>query len=177
MNTDAEKAATGALYCCRDATTCLRVLSGLTISNGLCWSPDGSRFYHTDSWTRRIDTYDYNLESGGISNQHTLTQIPETDGCPDGMTIDTHGNLWVALWGGGAVVCLDGLNGEELARVPLPVTQVTSCTFGGNALDELFITTAAVSLTAQARAAQPMAGDVFRARPGVKGLPLTLGQI
>jgi sugar lactone lactonase YvrE len=176
MNAMPVKKATAALYCYQGAGICRAALGGLTISNGLGWSPDGSKFFHTDSCTRRIDVYAYDLSSGILGERRTVAHIAEADGLPDGLAVDVEGHLWVALWGGGAVVRLDGRNGHELGRVPLPVKQVTSCTFGGPALDELFITTAAVGLSGPQRSAQSKAGGLFRVRPGVIGLPVSLGR-
>lgn len=173
MNMATEKAATAALYSYQGADDCRLLLDHLTISNGLGWSPDGRRFFHTDSWARRIDTYAYDLATGTISDGRILAHISEKDGMPDGLTVDSDGHLWVALWGGGAVLRLDGRTGHELTRLPLPVTQVTSCTFGGAALDELYITTATAGLSGPQLAAQPSAGGIFRVHPGVVGLPVT----
>ena len=95
--------------------------------------------------------------------------IPPEVGAPDGMTIDAEGGLWVALWGGGAVHrYLDG----RLDRViNLPVSQPTSCAFGGPDLDELFVTSAWERLSVAQRRAQPLAGALLRIRPGVRGVP------
>jgi len=177
MSATTVKAPTAALYSYQSTGLCHTLLTGLTISNGLGWSPDGRRFFHTDSWTRRIDVYAYDLATGTISDSRTLARISEKDGLPDGLTVDAEGHLWVALWGGGAVLRLDGHDGRELARVTLPVTQVTSCTFGGPALDELYITTVTAGLSGPQLAAQRTAGGIFRAHPGVAGLPVTPAQI
>ena len=87
------------------------------------------------------------------------------------MTIDAEGHLWVAIWDGWRVVRIDSATGETRDAIPLPVQRPTSCAFGGPALDTLYITSAALGLSAEERAAQPLAGAVFEIRPGVTGLP------
>lgn len=150
----------------------VRVLSGVTISNGLAWSADGRTMYYTDTLTRRIDCFDFDPSDGGISNRRLLVQV--ADGYPDGMDIDVNGNLWVALWGASAVVCYDGRSGAELARVQLPVSQPSSCCFGGPDLDTLFITTARQSLSIDALLNEPTAGSIYQVKPGVVGRPVDL---
>jgi sugar lactone lactonase YvrE len=143
-----------------------RVVEGTTVSNGLGWSPDGSAMYYVDSPTRRIDVFDYDLDTGTASERRPFVEVDAPDGVvPDGLTVDAEGGVWVALWGGSAVrrYAPDGRPDTEVA---LPVSQVTSCCFGGAALDELYVTTAALDLSDE-----PLAGGLFRCRPGVKGLP------
>jgi len=159
----------GSLYCLDRTLQARTVFDGVSISNGLAWSADQTRFYYVDSLTRRIDWFDYEVEAGAISNRRIFRTIPTEYGIPDGMSIDENGNLWVAFWGGSAVRCFDGLNGAELAKIPVPATQVSSCCFGkGN---ELFITTARCELSEAALEEQPLAGSIFRAAPGVSGPP------
>lgn len=149
--------------------TASRVLDGLTISNGLAWSHDGETMFFIDSPTHRIDAFSYSAETGEISDRRTVIQIPPDLGSPDGMTIDAEGGLWVALWGGSAIHrYLDG----RLDRViRMPVSQPTSCAFGGPELDELFVTSAWKGLATEARLREPLAGSVFRLHPGVRGVP------
>lgn len=145
------------------------VLDGVTISNGLAWSLDGRTMYYIDTPTQRIDAFSFTPATGEVSHRRSLIRIPPELGAPDGMTIDAEGGLWVALWGGGAVHrYLDG----RLDRViKLPVSQPTSCTFGGEDLDELYVTSAWQGLSVKERQAQPLAGALFRVRPGVRGIP------
>jgi sugar lactone lactonase YvrE len=146
-----------------------RVLEGVTISNGLAWSVDGRTMYFIDTPTQRVDAFSFTPSTGEVGDRRPLIRIPREAGAPDGMTIDAEGGLWVALWGGGAVHrYLDG----QLDRVlRLPVSQPTSCTFGGEELDELYVTSAWEGLSAAERRQQPLAGAVFRGRPGVRGIP------
>jgi sugar lactone lactonase YvrE len=142
------------------------VLAGVTVSNGLAWSPDGATAYYIDTPTQRVDAFDYDRD-GGLTNRRTIVRIPEDAGGPDGMTVDTEGRLWIALWGGSGVRCYLP-NGELVEHLTLPVTQVTACTFGGPDLDELYITTSRQQIEPNS---QPVAGALFRARTGAAGLP------
>ena len=146
-----------------------QMLDGVSCSNGITWSGDQTTMYYIDSPTRKIDAFDYDTTSGAIGNRRTVLATPEDFGGPDGMTIDTDGNLWVAFWGKSCVRCIDPRSGRVRHTVRLPVSNVTSCIFGGEKLDELYITSARESLDEQALAEQPAAGGLFRARPGVKG--------
>lgn len=165
--------AVGALYVIEEGRPPRRMLEGLTISNGMGWSAAGDKFYFTDTATNRVDVFDYNVVAGTILNRRALATF-SVDEFPDGMTMDADDNLWVALWGAWAVVCLDGQSGRELRRIQLPVSQPSSCVFGGMQLDELFITTARVGLPAAALECEPDAGGIFRIRPGVCGRPVQL---
>jgi len=165
----------GSLYCLERALPAREVFDGVSISNGLAWSGDQTRFYYIDSLTRRIDLFDYDAESGSISNRRIFRTIPKEYGIPDGMCIDENGNLWVAFWGGSAVRCFDGTTGEELAQISVPATQVSSCCFGDG--NELFITTARCELSETALEKQPLAGSIFRAEPGVSGPPPRIFQV
>lgn len=148
-----------------------KVLENVTISNGLAWSPDNSTMYYIDSPTQQVVAFDYDLESGVISNKRSVVSIPEEEGTPDGMTIDMEGNIWVAHWGGSQVSRWDPNTGKLLNTIPVPAAQVTSCAFGGEHLDELYITTAREGLDEQALAEQPYAGGVFTIKTDIPGLP------
>jgi sugar lactone lactonase YvrE len=142
------------------------VLTGVTISNGLEWTPDGSAAYYIDSPTRTISRFDYAAGEGLADRRPFLATAPD-DGLPDGLTVDAEGGVWVAFFSGAAVrrytpgATLD-------AVIELPVDNVTACTFGGPGLDTLFITTSREDLPP---GEQPAAGALFTARPGVRGLP------
>lgn len=143
------------------------VLENVTVSNGMVWSLDGETVYYVDSPTRRIDAFDFDAASGTFTNRRPFAQVEDTEGRPDGMTIDTEGCLWVALFGGSAVRRYTP-DGQLDTAIELPVSQVTACTFGGPGLDELYITTSRQGLPA---GVQPDAGALFRARPGARGVP------
>ncbi|MEU8800235.1 SMP-30/gluconolactonase/LRE family protein [Spirillospora sp. NPDC048819] len=140
------------------------VLDGVTISNGLEWSPDGGRAYYVDTATERVDVFDYDREHG-LTGRRAFAAAP---GGPDGLTVDEEGGVWVALYGGGSVrrYAPDGTLDEV---VELPVTKVTACTFGGRGLDRLFITTSREHLDP---GAEPEAGALFACTPGVRGVPV-----
>jgi sugar lactone lactonase YvrE len=139
------------------------VLANVTVSNGLDWSPDGSLAYYNDTDTGRVDVFDYERDAG-LSDRRPFV---ETGARPDGLTVDAEGGVWVALSNAGAVRRYTA-HGVLDDVVELPVTKVTACTFGGLGLDELFIATSREGLESSA---EPAAGSLFRAIPGVTGLP------
>ena len=148
-----------------------QLLAGVTLSNGIDWSPDGTLLYFVDSALQRIDAFDYAAD-GGVSGRRTFVEIPSRAGMPDGLTVDAEGCVWVALWEGAAVRRYTP--GGELERtVEVPARLVTSCAFGGADLEDLYITTSTWELDAAALRDEPHAGAVFVARPGVRGLPPT----
>lgn len=136
-------------------------LPGISMSNGLGWSPDRTRMYYVDSVTQRLDVLDHDPETGGISGRRMLCTLPG-DQLPDGLSVDAAGGIWLAVWGGGCVLHLSP-DGRELGRIPLPTPLVTSCAFGGPGYRTLFITTASEN------EADPHAGRLFAADVGVAG--------
>jgi sugar lactone lactonase YvrE len=146
------------------------VLTGVTVSNGLGWSSDRTTMYYIDSPTHRIEVFDFDLDSGELANRRTLVHLPANWGLPDGMTVDEEGFLWVAFWSGSAVRRFDPV-GKVVSTIEFPVSQVTSCAFGGDDLAELYVTTARDSLSEAQLEGQPLAGALFRLRPGIRGLP------
>jgi sugar lactone lactonase YvrE len=158
----------GSLYRLGADAKPVRMLTGLTVSNGLGWSPDRTTMYFIDSPTQRIDVFDFDLDRGEIANRRTLVEIPQAWGLPDGMTIDQEGFLWVAFWGGSAVRRFDPA-GAVVSTVEFPVSQVTSCAFGGEELSDLYVTTARDGLSGAQQQEQPLAGGLFRLRSGVRG--------
>jgi sugar lactone lactonase YvrE len=141
------------------------VLSGVSISNGLDFSPDNRTMYYIDTPTRAVAAFDYDLQAGILSNRRVLARIPARQGYPDGMTVDAAGDLWVALWGGWGVLRI-GPDGCVKRLLEVPAKRVSSCAFGGDDLQTLFITTAGGG---PVEPAQPHAGGVFAARPGATG--------
>ena len=156
----------GALYRV-DGSGATRVLDGVSISNGLAWSPDGATMYYIDSPTRRVEAFD--VQGGEITRRRPVVTLD--DGFPDGMCSDVDGNLWIALWGGGCVACHDPRTGRRLARIDIPAEAVTSCCFGEGGT--LFITTASRDLDAEKRRRQPLAGGIFRAETGTRGVAVS----
>ncbi len=147
-----------------------RVLSGVTLSNGLDWSPDRRTMYYIDSTTHGIDAFDFEISTGALSGRRRLVELPREWGLPDGMTVDEEGCLWVAFWGASSLRRFES-DGEVVTVIDLPVSRVTSCAFGGDDLDDLYVTSACCGLSPQELREQPHAGGLFRLRPGVRGLP------
>lgn len=160
----------GALYRLDKDSTIYKMIDGVGTSNGIVWSADKTKMYYIDTPTRKVMGYDYDNETGDISNPKVAVEIPDGIGYPDGMTIDRKDNLWVALWGGSAVACFNPENGELLRKIEVPAKNVTSCAFGGDDLETLYITTARESTSDEDLERFPNAGGVFKVRPGVKGV-------
>ena len=124
--------------------------------------------YFIDSATQGVDVFDYDVGAGSVGNRRRLVTIERAHGIPDGMTADNQGNLWVACFGGAAVRCFSPL-GVLLEEVFFPVSQVTSCAFGGPELADLYVTSAAYRLSTDQLKRQPHAGATFVCRPGAVG--------
>lgn len=161
----------GALYRLDPDGSVTKIRDDITISNGLCWSIDGQTMYYIDSATYQIVAYDFDGLAGTITNPRTVVEVAKEQGKPDGMTIDRFGMLWVALWDGWSVMQFDPESGTPLAKIQLPVQRVTSCCFGGANFDKLYITTARTGLSEAELDAQPLAGNLFLAKPEVAGMP------
>ena len=143
------------------------ILTDVTISNGVGWSPDGTRMYYVDTPTRGVDVLDFDLVSGAAGNRRRLATIEDGAGLPDGLVVDSEGCIWVALWEGWAVRRYSP-DGELLAVADVPAARVTKPAFGGPALDRLYVTTARPDAPDPG---QPHAGGVFAVAPGARGLP------
>jgi sugar lactone lactonase YvrE len=157
----------GALYRLDPDWSVRVVLSNVTISNGLEWSPDGSRAFYNDTATYSVSVFDYDAQSG-LTNRRVFADLSSESKRPDGLTVDERGGVWVALSNGSAVrhYSSDGVLDEV---VEVPVKKVTACTFGGPQLDQLFITTSREGVEP---GTDPLAGSLFRAFAGVRGLPV-----
>jgi sugar lactone lactonase YvrE len=142
-----------------------RVLEGVTISNGLQWSADGTRVFYNDTPSGSIDVFDFDAASGAFSNRRPFAVIDPQDGYPDGMAIDSEDGVWVAVWGGGQVRRYDPA-GTLTEVVTVPASQSTACTFGGADLSTLYITTSRLRLPEDA---QPEAGSIFAIDVSVAG--------
>ncbi|WP_340117209.1 SMP-30/gluconolactonase/LRE family protein [Pelagibius sp. 7325] len=169
---DNEREATGSLYRLDADLDWHRMDKGYGITNGPAFSPEGGTLYHTDTAAGTIYAFDLTAR-GRLENKRVFVTIPEGDGYPDGMTCDAEGYLWVAHWGGWRITRF-APDGRVDRVVEMPVSQVTSCTFGGPDLDRLYITSAAIGLDEERLERQPLAGGLFEFIPGVKGLPAGL---
>ncbi len=151
----------GSLYLVDKDKTVTKQIPGVTISNGLAWTADHQTLYYVDTPTWQVAAFRYDPASGAISDKRIAIQIPEEDGWPDGMTIDTEGMLWIAHWDGWRVTRWDPVTGKKLLTIRIPVAKVSSCTFGGEHFEDLYITTARIGLTENQLKDQPLAGSLF----------------
>ena len=161
---------TGSLYVINGDLTWKRMASGLTVANGLDWSPDGGTFYFVDSAPGRIYAYAFDQRSGTIDNRRIFAEINKEHGRPDGLTVDSEGYVWCAIWDGWCVrrYAPDGRLDRE---VRLPVPRPTSVAFGGDDLKTLFITSGRIRLPSRILAEAPFSGGLFALPVDVSGLP------
>jgi len=154
----------GALYRLDPGATITQWDSGYIVTNGPAFSPDGRHFYHNDSGRGLVYRFDLDA-AGNPRERRVFLQFGTGDGKPDGMTVDAQGGLWIAFWGGARLSRFTA--DARLDRsIALPASQVSSCAFAGDALDRLFVTTAADGVEDE-----PLAGALFEVDPGVAGLP------
>lgn len=166
------RAGAGSLYRVEPDGSVERVITGVSISNGIDWSPDDRRMYFIDSATRRIDVLDYDLATGRATGRRPLIELPGDAGLPDGLTVDAEGSLWVATWDGWSIRRYSPMGALDRI-VRMPVARPTSCAFGGPDLADMYVTSARGGLSTSELAAQPLAGALFVVRPGVRGLKAT----
>jgi D-xylonolactonase len=149
------------------------VLEGIGCSNGMAFTHDQRGFYYTDSFAREIYLFDYNVEDGTLSNQRVIARFAESDGLPDGATLDAEGRLWSALWDGGCIARLFP-DGQIEKRIPLPARKVSSLTFGGDEYADIYITTAGGNNKSEDG---ELAGALFRVTGQTHGVPEFLSEI
>ncbi len=149
------------------------ILENIGCSNGIAISTDQKSLFYTDSFARQIYCFDYDAATGNICNQSPFATFDEDDGLPDGITLDTNGRLWAALWGGGCIVRLTE-DGAIQERYSLPVRNVTSLTFGGSDLHDVYVTTAGGDDKHSNGAAS---GAIFRFKTGMRGFPETFSRV
>lgn len=169
----------GALY----EVTCSNLISPdvkvspVNISNGMAFNKANDKAYYIDTPTRQIVGYSYDQKTGDISDKFVVFDVNDYNsaltGNPDGMTIDSDDNLWIALYGGWAVIHVNSSSGALIQVIEIPAEDVTSTMFGGPDLDILYVTTSRVALTDEQKEQQPLAGSVFEVTGlGVKGVPM-----
>lgn len=162
----------GNLYLFDTDFTVTKKIDKISISNGLTWSVDHKTFYYIDTPTYKVVGYDFDKSGGTIKNKRTIVTIDQNDGSPDGMTIDSEGMLWIAHWDGWQVTRWNPETGEKLKSYSLPVARVTSCCFGGEKFQDLYITSARTGLSEDQLKGQPLAGSLFVIKnTGFTGLP------
>lgn len=153
-----------------DADRTVRVVAdGITVSNGIGFSPSGETMYYVDSRPGEVLAFDYDLEVGSASGRRVVLA---SDGTPDGLAVDVDGNLWIAFFREGCVRCITPA-GDTVHVIDVPVPHPTCPEFGGEALDTLVITTARLKMSESERSASPESGSIYVADPGVRGLPAT----
>ncbi|CAA9995027.1 unnamed protein product [Nesidiocoris tenuis] len=155
----------GSLYSYTRKEGLVKRLDHVSISNGIATSENNAMFYYIDSLKYQVDASKFDIENGNLENVKSIFDFVKEDipGLPDGMTIDTDGNLWIASFGGNEVIQINPANGEVLQSVKFPrVCQTTSVVFGGPNLDELYVTTAEIKITAEEKEMFPESGSVYR---------------
>lgn len=163
----------GRLYLLETDGTLKLILDNVMTSNGLGFSRDGKAVYYTDSGKREIYRFVLHRETGYLSHRELFVRVPEGEGSPDGMTVDAEDRVWSARWDGGCIV-RHGVGGLVENRIDFPARKVSSLTFGGEKLDDVYVTTAG----GQDRENEGQgAGALFRVNVGVKGVPEFMSRI
>jgi len=170
---DGEKLETGSLYRLDGNLTLHKMDENYFITNGPAFSLDGKTMYHTDTARRTIYAFDVS-EDGAIANKRVFIELEsEEEGNPDGMTVDSENCIWLSHFAGSRITRYSP-EGKALQVIPMPVPNITSCTFAGPDLDTLYITTARHLLSEKEIHKYPLSGSLFACKPGVKGLPTPL---
>lgn len=159
----------GALHRWDGGNRCHVLQTGLILPNGLGWNPSDDTFYLVDSMARCVFAFPFCRDDGDLGKPTLLLRVGQSDGLPDGLCVDADGCLWIAFFGGGQIRRYDPA-GRQLAAVPVPVSQPSSCAFGPGGV--LYITSARSGLTAAQLVSEPYAGSVFALDVGVEGVPV-----
>lgn len=154
-------------------TQLTELLDDVDISNGMGFTPDRKQMYYTDSPTREIYLFDYNQDTGGITNKRVFVRTPEGEGVPDGMTVDAEGYVWSARWDGSCLVRYSP-DGREDRRIEFPAKKVSSVIFGGEDYTDMYVTTAGGDNKVDEGYG---AGALFRINLGIRGVPEFLSRI
>lgn len=164
----------GSLYCLNSDLSINKMDDGYVISNGPAFSADNKTMYHTDTFKKTVYVFDFDLEAGTICNKRKFVEFTsEEEGKPDGMTVDSENCIWICHFGGHRITRYSQ-HGKVIKVYPLPVPNITSCTFAGPDLDTLYITTARIILSDEQLKKYPLSGSLFSFKPGVKGLATPL---
>ena len=143
----------------------------VTISNGMAWSPDHKTFYYIDTPTCEVRAYDYDVKTGEIANRRKAFDVPKSLGWADGMTSDTEGNLWIAMWGGAQVTRWNPNTGQLLEQIPIPALQSSCPVFGGKNRNELYVTSARKGMSESDLNKYPLSGGLFKVETKYEGMP------
>jgi sugar lactone lactonase YvrE len=171
---DGEQAPTGRVHRFDGSAVSDVDIPAVTITNGPAISPDGRTLFHVDTLGRVIYALDVAAD-GAVGKPRAFVQIDPADGHPDGVSVDSAGNVWLGLWGGWRARCY-APDGALLREVRFPVANITKIALGGPDLKTAFATTASVGLSDAARAEQPLAGGLFAFDVDVPGRPLPLAR-
>ena len=155
----------GKLYCVEPDWSWRVVFDSVDYSNGLVWI--GDKMYYTDTYSGEVYCFDYDLRTGSMKHKRVLCAFPP--GQPDGMAADWDGNLWIALWGGYGIACVDSKTGKLLRKIEMPVPNVSSICFGGRDGGKVLITTARKDMSEGELSRYPQAGSVYYGNIGVSG--------
>ena len=159
----------GSLYRLDPDGSVARMDTGFTVSNGIGWSPDDKIMYFTDTMRSVIYAYDFDIAAGTLENRRSFVTVPDGEGFPDGLTVDSEGFVWSAIALGYKINRYDP-DGILEREIQVPTAFVSSCTFGGPGMDDLYITTGWEPLNDDEKVSQPFAGDLFKVSTGIKGL-------
>jgi len=163
--------AESSLFCVNQDLTIRKKIHKIKIANGLAWDINKNLMYFIDTPSMEVTVFDYDKKNGDIENRRTAIQFPKGVGVPDGMTIDEKGMLWIAHFGGSRISRWNPSSGKMLEEYLFPVSNITSCAFGGKNLNELYITTVRVGLSVNQLKQQPFAGGLFRLITRIQGVP------
>ncbi len=169
MNYKNPAAPDGCLYLLDQDLKIRKIASGLSVANGIGFSPDGETLYVSEQFRGRILCYDYNLREGSVSGKRVFAELPESEGLPDGLVVDSMGDVWNAHWNGGMITRY-APDGTPDARILMPVPVITCLAFGGENLDTLYVTTGWYGMNLAQQRETPGAGDVYRIRTGYTGI-------
>jgi sugar lactone lactonase YvrE len=170
MSVNEEQKEKGSLYRIGPDLIARKMVEKLSISNGIGWSPNDDEMYLIDTPDKRLLAFRYDAASGNITNERRVDFFPGTGGFPDGMCMDTDGMLWIAFWGGKRIGRFDPATGDQLAEVEVPAVNITSCCFGDDDLQTLYIITARQGMSEEELKEYPLSGSIFKCKPGVGGV-------
>jgi len=166
---DPEEKGRGRAYSIEPDGSHRELFGGLNSANSTCFSPDGKTLYYSCAVAGEIWAFDYNLNTGNISNKRMFHDFSDQPGLPDGSVIDAEGYLWNAQWAGGRIVRFSP-KGDIDQIIKIPVPNPTCLCFGGKDLDIIYVTTARMTLSPEILDQYPSSGGLFAVKAGVTGM-------